>query len=711
MWIYPALIEESKIMTRQALHKLIKRCEHNGVVFRTQPHKGKGGGKEYWSEDFPVKYQKKFYKKLLPKKPVNFSIPDHETTSILYSESPEYNRAVADRANNYLRITDGMVGNELKEFLVNLKTNDPNAPSFQTLMRWRLTVKTEGLIGLIGNYGNRRGVTVVSDDMFEYFKGLYLKEGEPGAAACRDEALGYFCNPARRDCINAKEFPSADAFIRRLNREVGVSAVYLARSGFSKWNRKFASYIERDYTKITAGQVWVSDHAQIDVAVKNAKTGKPTFGWITSFIDMKTSKTLSCFYHVEAPNSDHIFQAFYMAVSVYGLPNYIYIDNGKDYRCKDFAGGRTTLHKVTIDEGKATSMLAGLGVIPKFAKPYNAQAKTIERWHLKIKERLSKHAEGYRGGNVVERPERLAEDIKRGNILDFEVFEPLLQDFLFNVLNKTLSDGKGCQGKSPDDVWNLENPVKREISREALRLFCMRTSQPLSIRRNGVRHPKFDVTYLAEWMIPLKGTKVYLRIAPDNINNAWVFRAETDEYLGNASIKGLIHPLAESEIDKAELNDALASKEREKKTVKALGYKRHIPDTAERLNNQKIAAMLKNPTPVPAAERTVTQILPNSNMQRAVNENKKREKEGKTDNKLYSLQLALSNAKEKLMQAEKRIIRLESDKPAKQAEIAYWINQVAELERELAGNNKNVKKIKEKCSKLDSKELRQAVNE
>jgi uncharacterized coiled-coil protein SlyX len=274
-----------------------------------------------------------------------------------------------------------------------------------------------------------------------------------------------------------------------------------------------------------------------------------------------------------------------------------------------------------------------------------------------------------------------------------------------------LSDGKGCQGKSPDDVWNLENPVKREISREALRLFCMRTSQPLSIKRNGVKHTKFDLTYSAEWMMPLKGTKVYLRIAPDNINNAWVFHAETDEYLGNANIKGLIHPLAESEIDKAELNDALASKEREKKTVKALGYKRHIPDTAERLNNQKIAAMLKNPTPVPAAERTVTQILPNSNMQRAVNENKRREKEGKTDNKLYSLQLALSNAKEKLMQAEKRIIRLESDKPAKQAEIAQWRNQVAELEKELADNNKNVKTIKEKCSKLDGKELRQAVNE
>ena len=53
-------------------------------------------------------------------------------------------------------------------------------------------------------------------------------------------------------------------------------------------------------------------------------------------------------------------------------------------------------------------MLDELNVKVHFALPYNAQTKPIERDFLKIKELLSKHCVGYRGGNVVERPEKLA---------------------------------------------------------------------------------------------------------------------------------------------------------------------------------------------------------------------------------------------------------------------------------------------------------------
>ena len=51
-----------------------------------------------------------------------------------------------------------------------------------------------------------------------------------------------------------------------------------------------------------------------------------------------------------------------------------------------------------------------------FALPYNAQTKPIERDFRTIKEYLSKHCQGYRGGNVVERPEYLVEEIKSNKI-------------------------------------------------------------------------------------------------------------------------------------------------------------------------------------------------------------------------------------------------------------------------------------------------------
>ena len=114
----------------------------------------------------------------------------------------------------------------------------------------------------------------------------------------------------------------------------------MARFGNAAWNKKYASYIPRDYSNLRAGSCWVSDHAQIDVAVNF--NGSVCFPWVTVFRDVKTSKWLGWFLHADAPNSDHIFQAFYYGVQHFGLPDDIYLDNGKDYRCKDFAGGRAS---------------------------------------------------------------------------------------------------------------------------------------------------------------------------------------------------------------------------------------------------------------------------------------------------------------------------------------------------------------------------------
>ena len=103
------------------------------------------------------------------------------------------------------------------------------------------------------------------------------------------------------------------------------------------------------------------------------------FPWVTVFRDVKTSKWLGWYLHAEAPNSDHIFQAFYYGVQNFGLPDDIYLDNGKDYRCKDFAGGRISSIKVEHNSVKENSLLRNIDINVHFALPYNAQTKPVER--------------------------------------------------------------------------------------------------------------------------------------------------------------------------------------------------------------------------------------------------------------------------------------------------------------------------------------------
>ena len=256
----------------------------------------------------------------------------------------------------------------------------------------------------------------------------------------------------------------------------------------------------------------------------------------------------------------------------------------------------------------------------------------------------------------------------------------LLQDFVFNYLNILPSKGKGTKGKSPNDAWNLENPVKRVVSREALRLFCSRTTKTLTIGRNGVNHSQYKVTYFAEWMVPLKGTKVYLRIAPNNVNDAWVFSDESDEYLGNAQIKGLIHPIAESEIDRAELREAIADKNRERKLTKQLGFTAYEPDIAERINAMKAGVALRNTNPVSEPQQQIQQILPNSSMQQAVAARKRAEDEGKSDMSKMVLYSDIKATRYELDETRGEILLFESDRPAKEERIQKLELKLQQLE-------------------------------
>ena len=126
------------------------------------------------------------------------------------------------------------------------------------------------------------------------FKSLYLKEGAPSAFTFWLMTLGY----ARKfEYIEASNFPKTLTFKRKLESEIPLQSIYLARYGQAAWNKKFARYIERDYSTILAGSCWVSDHAQIDVAVKFQD--KTIFPWVTVFRDFKSSKWLGWLLHAD----------------------------------------------------------------------------------------------------------------------------------------------------------------------------------------------------------------------------------------------------------------------------------------------------------------------------------------------------------------------------------------------------------------------------
>lgn len=554
------------------------------------------GGKQYQINlsSLPPETRAKYFSSKFQRDNELLNCDETEVEAELYARAPEWARKRADKYLTLFRATEGLKGSALRNFLIQWNKEHENTPDLQTsyscLTGARKTYKKHGISGLLAQYGKNKGVSSVKKEWGEYYKAVYLKEGAPSAQSCWYYTLGYArsLDPS----ITKDNFPSVKAFLRWIDNEVPEQAQYLARYGAAAHNRKYACYIERDYSNVAAGQLWVSDHAQIDVAVA-LPDGKSCFPWVTAWRDFKTGKWLGWFVHADAPNSDHIFYSFYLAALEHGLPAEILIDNGKDYRVKDFAGGRkkkgkSKWHKVTVDTVKANGMLHVIGIKAHFALPYNAQTKPIERDFLKNKELFSKHMVGYRGGDVTERPEKLAGEIKAGKILPIDDFADIFDSYITSVLNRLPSRGRNLQGRSPNQAWAEEFKEKRLVDKERLQIFCMRTSGVVSIGRNGVRDSELQVTYWAEWMSGSKGAKVYLRRDIKNHAEALVFEASTDELIGRARMAELIAPaLAETEVEKTELKNVIAIKKRDTRTARAYTKTLLSPTPQEQLYHLK----------------------------------------------------------------------------------------------------------------------------
>ena len=539
-----------------------------------------------------------------------------------YSDVPIWAKIQAEKYISILNATENLKGKELKDFIRHWNEVNPQyKTSYQCVNKMRQRYKADGVNGLLAQYGKNLGSSVVDDKYFEYFKNLYLVEGAPSLLSCYELTKGF---AVRMDGVKKYDFPQYLSFLRRLKNEVPKQSIYLARYGEARWNKKYGSYIERDYSGTLCNEVWVSDHAQLDIGCLT-EDGRVCYPWITAWRDYKSSKWLGWILQPASPNSDFIFQSFYYAANQYGLPKDVIIDNGKDYRCKDFAGGRKIV-KIGSNEARATSMLAELDVKVHFAQPYNAQTKPIERDFLKIKDYLSKHSVGYRGGNVQERPERLIKEIKAGKLLPFDKLKEVFDDFIINVLNKKPSQGKNLKGLSPDALFFQEYKEKTTPSKEALKLFCMRTSKTYTIKRNGIKDSGLDIRYWADWLIAQNDVKVYLRRDVQNYAEAWVFKADNDEFLGKVFAAKPVAALHANKISKNEYKEAIAIKNQAKKIAKAYAQQTDEIGLVEKCENYKALYIDSVSVSTPKVSK-----LANTNMDKAIKKQKAFEKIGKQD--------------------------------------------------------------------------------
>jgi hypothetical protein len=194
--------------------------------------------------------------------------------------------------------------------------------------------------------------------------------------------------------------------------------------------------------------------------------------------DVGSRKIISWQISLEVPNSQRILDAFRLAVDAEGLPDRFYCDNGKDF--KKFSG--KTISKE--ERGFLDNRLRALDVTVVWAKPYNAQAKAIERLFGTFGSRVWRTFESW-VGRTGERSEHANYLYQHPELLPtFTQFCVELATHI-EIYNNTPHRGFGMNGRTPAEVFAKERIAFRKPHAAAFALVFYRC-ETRTLGRHGI---------------------------------------------------------------------------------------------------------------------------------------------------------------------------------------------------------------------------------
>jgi putative transposase len=340
--------------------------------------------------------------------------------------------------------------------------------------------------------------------------------------------------------------------VRRIIKTIPPAVRVLGREGAQAFRNRYGIYIPRSYADLRNREIFCGDHHEFDLFV-HTRSGKLIRPWISAWQDLKTG-VLTGWFISERPSSQTIALAFRHAVlpkddGIMGLPESIYVDNGKDFRSRYLEGQRKRLGPIPADSVDLFARAHGLGVLDMRAMegiwrnlglkvrhtiPYNAQAKPIERFFGTAERDFVQELPGWCGSKLALRPV----DILKGQIrrhqawlkgeaeetpfLHLAEFALLFERWLHEHYLRSPHARLGC---SPLEAYRREYGTPVVPDERTLDLLLMRAEQRL-VRRNGLELFERNRWYWSEKLVGREGSYVEVRWDPRNLGKVLVYTEE-----------------------------------------------------------------------------------------------------------------------------------------------------------------------------------------
>ncbi|MGN0633940.1 MAG: Mu transposase C-terminal domain-containing protein [Oscillospiraceae bacterium] len=458
-----------------------------------------------------------------------------------------------------------------KLFLTKFKLENPDTPiSMDILYRKYEAYKNGNLEGVLGKRGGaNKGVSTIPEEVWDYFRYLYLSENKPTVSRCYELTVDW-TKDFHPEMVTA--IPHERSFRRHIKSDIPQAVLIYMRNGDKAMKDKCLPYIGRMYDNLHANDVWIADNHTLDIQSYDGN-GIVHRLYLTAFLDAK-SGVLVGWNICDSPNSQSTILALRHGIKRFGIPKTVYFDNGREFLVHDIGGKGHRTRKSDEDIIEPPTILQRLGIEMRNAIVRNAKAKPIERTFSTVTMQFSRMFEGYCGGTIMQRPESLKRRIKEGKIpCDYEIREFLNDwiDYDFNVQDYGGSESK-FKGMSRIDVWNqdIRNVGARQAEERDLNLMLMRSTRIQKIKRDGVYITISDekIWYMDyENTYKHLGEEVYVRYDPADLREVRIYDKD-DRYLWTWGVADkLMQDYITDQVD--ELSDAMAIQRNVAKRIKA----------------------------------------------------------------------------------------------------------------------------------------------
>lgn len=514
------------------------------------------------------KLQKKYmrlHKEKFPELEQDKPVPVKSLEALTFEERKEVNFwiSVLQEWQSYRNHYTGSKKEGDEEFVLYLQNRYPDMKfSPRILLRQWKALQEFGESALIDRRGKHENhKKAIPDVVFGIFEYYYLDESRKSVKKCIELTE----LAMREEAPELLPLATSATFARKITKDIPVPVLQYFRFGEKAFRDKCAPYIERTYEDLNSNDIWVCDNHTFDVFVNDGDHKKPVRVYLTGFLDVRSRKMVG-WYVTLNPCSDATLFALRRGIERYGIPKRILSDNGREFLTFDI-GGRGFRKTAKTEDHVAPTILDNLGIEFRTALVRNAKAKIIERAFRDVKEDFSRLFEGYTGGTVAERPERLKKTGKDAeNFTLLPEFIKYVDTYIEGYFNTRSHSGAGMNGRTRNEVYAACLIEKRTATKEQLNLMMLRNTRMQKVQRNGVYLNLYDCKVWfnsLELSYSYQGQKVYFRYNPDDLSTVRIYD-EKDRFLCTAEQIGKHSYFASKE----EIAEAMKENKKLEKLVK-----------------------------------------------------------------------------------------------------------------------------------------------